>query len=893
MRHAQSFVAPGGGTSALGVDIAFHLSGGVGFGRVHPGGARAGTVQLSPAPPPADEPEHQTRERGPGHADDRKGHLLAMTGHEPTPRQRPLTRHERLGVRTSWGPAERTEPVIGHHPRPRKVRIHAVGPVTVDETPHQRQETLTHRAIGRKPGRRPEQFLGILGRQPAVGGHIHEVVRRSQSPIDHGFERDDDGGREIVDVDVLLVGDLVIQPGGQRRTHDLGQPGPRIGVPEHHRGPQHHRLGVRMISQPAIDFVFEGSLLVGVAEPRMMRPQRCFLGERYRIVDPRSVDDGRRQHHHTVNTGRGCCLEGSPYQADLVVDRRRTVGFAGGEVDQHAGATKKTGKIGRRHVDAMDGEVARLGHPGGERQRVKPEHSPIGAVRQLGHDAAAERPADPGNGHRRWDSHHARGLARPTQHGTSQAGSRPVDVSAAGRSALGVTGHTLAEMSSRPGDDELPPDPFPGDPFTADEPDSGRNSAPTNEVTNNPFAAMFSQLAPGASGAALNADVARHLAVWTAAGGTMEANVEPLERIRAETIGVSATELVEEITGLTLSSGRRPGGVMASTKAEWAADALTAWRPILDGLAAGASTTLSPSSPGDDVDDELTEQLQALGLGALPGGFSGLARMLAPTLAGMQAGTLLGQLGSSALGTFDHALPRPAGTALRVVSSAVAAFSSAWTLPPDHALTQVIVRDLVSHAVLSLPHIAGPITELATRHAAAGQVDASGLSSDGDLGGLSGLLGGGMAGLAAMMGAGSGSGNGEGSPTADAFLAGEPTAEQLGLRSQLRVLTVPVIAVIEHFSSAIGARLIGDNRQVVEALRRRRLERDTGTRLVERLLGVSVDQAGLDTGRSFVGGVLERRGHDGLTALFVDGQLPTVNELAAPGLWLARIGQDG
>ena len=403
---------------------------------------------------------------------------------------------------------------------------------------------------------------------------------------------------------------------------------------------------------------------------------------------------------------------------------------------------------------------------------------------------------------------------------------------------------------------------------------------------------MFAQLAQGTDGAGratLNADVARHLAVWTAAGGTVEANVDPLERIRTESIGASATELIEEITGLTLATGHRARGVVASTKAEWAADALSAWRPILDGLAAGASATLSPDSSGDDVEDELTEQLQALGLGALPGGFSGLARMLAPTLAGMQAGTLLGQLGSSALGTYDIALPRPDDASLRVISSSVAAFSAAWTLPSDHALTQVIVRDLVSHAVLSLPHIAGPIMELCTRHAAAGKVDASGLSADGDIGGLAGLLGGGMAGMAAMMGGGST----EGSSTADAFLAGEPTAEQLGLRAHLRVITVPVIAVIEHFSSAIGARLIGDNRQVVEALRRRRLERDPGVRLVEHLLGVGVDQSGLDTGRLFVGGVLERRGHDGLTALFVDGQLPTVNELAAPGLWLARIGLDG
>ena len=92
-------------------------------------------------------------------------------------------------------------------------------------------------------------------------------------------------------------------------------------------------------------------------------------------------------------------------------------------------------------------------------------------------------------------------------------------------------------------------------------------------------------------------------------------------------------------------------------------------------------------------------------------------------------------------------------------------------------------------------------------------------------------------------------------------------------------------------ASAIGARLLGDNRQVAEALRRRHLDRDPGTRLAEHLLGVGVDQAGLDAGRVFVGGVVQRAGHDGLIALFAEpDRFPTDAELVAPGLWLARIG---
>ena len=40
----------------------------------------------------------------------------------------------------------------------------------------------------------------------------------------------------------------------------------------------------------------------------------------------------------------------------------------------------------------------------------------------------------------------------------------------------------------------------------------------------------------------------------------------------------------------------------------------------------------------------------------------------------------------------------------------------------------------------------------------------------------------------------------------------------------------------------------------------------------------------------FAAGVTERAGHDGLSQMFNKaGNLPTPNELDAPGLWLARI----
>ena len=337
-----------------------------------------------------------------------------MPSDETTPGQRALTGHERLGVGASWRPAERTESIIGHHPRPRQVRLHSLGPVTVNETSDQRHDTLTNRPVGRKPRRRTEQLLRILGRQPSVGGDVHEVAPHSQPAIHNRFEGDNDGGREIVDVDVLLMGNFVVQASSQRGTHGLGQPSSGVGMAEHYRRAQHHRLGIRVIPQPAIDFVFEGPLLLGVAEAGIIRPQRCFFGERDRVVDIRAVDGSRRQHHHTVDSRHRGGLQGSPDQADLVVDPGRPVGFAGGEVDQHRRASEESGEVGRGHVDAMHGEVPRLGYSGRKRHRIESQDAPVRAVGELGDDATTERPADPGDRDRRGHARHSRCSARAT-----------------------------------------------------------------------------------------------------------------------------------------------------------------------------------------------------------------------------------------------------------------------------------------------------------------------------------------------------------------------------------------------------------------------------------------------------------------------------------------------
>lgn len=117
------------------------------------------------------------------------------------------------------------------------------------------------------------------------------------------------------------------------------------------------------------------------------------------------------------------------------------------------------------------------------------------------------------------------------------------------------------------------------------------------------------------------------------------------------------------------------------------------------------------------------------------------------------------------------------------------------------------------------------------------------------------------------------------------------TAEQLGLLADISRVLAPIVGFVDYVAAVTGARMLGDNRKVVEAWRRRRLSPDHGKTTAAQMLGLSLDDELLDLGATFIGGVIQRGGPDALSTLWSKVEhLPTANELAAPGLWLARVG---
>ncbi|TAN22210.1 MAG: hypothetical protein EPN30_09065, partial [Actinomycetota bacterium] len=102
------------------------------------------------------------------------------------------------------------------------------------------------------------------------------------------------------------------------------------------------------------------------------------------------------------------------------------------------------------------------------------------------------------------------------------------------------------------------------------------------------------------------------------------------------------------------------------------------------------------------------------------------------------------------------------------------------------------------------------------------------------------------------------------------------------------------IAVIEGLASnavlKLGGRLLGNSAAIDEAFMRKRIERSDGERLSEQFFGIEVTRAGIEKGQSFIQGVIDRAGEEGVVPLWTrEGSFPTPSELEAPGLWLARL----
>jgi putative hydrolase len=374
----------------------------------------------------------------------------------------------------------------------------------------------------------------------------------------------------------------------------------------------------------------------------------------------------------------------------------------------------------------------------------------------------------------------------------------------------------------------------------------------------------------------VNWEIARQMATWAATGGHPQDNVDPVARVRLEELIRVAELHVAEATGLTVSSS----GVLsvrAVTPSEWALRTLEAWKPRLEALAGRMNSAIAPGPEGAGIpgpglvndpaggDPAAQDPMAQL--------FSNLPQVLGPFLFGLQAGSMVGQLASRAMGQYDLPIPRPPSDELLMVPSAIDSFASDWSLDADDTRLWICLRETVNHAVLGRPHVRARLDELIDEYVAAFDPSPSVLEEK-----LSGVDPSDLSSMQELLG------------DPETLLGEMESDEQRRVKAQLRSLLSAVTGYVDHVMDSVGRRLIGSYGPLTEALRRRRLEESSGTRILAKLLGVSLDEAAYEQGRDFIRGIVERAGEEGLARLWASSkELPTPAEVAAPGLWLARI----
>jgi len=300
--------------------------------------------------------------------------------------------------------------------------------------------------------------------------------------------------------------------------------------------------------------------------------------------------------------------------------------------------------------------------------------------------------------------------------------------------------------------------------------------------------------------------------------------------------------------------------ILPVTRGEWARRTLDGWRPLLERLSTSL-TAAGTAGQGEPGDDPLTSLLQ------------GFSAAFGPLLFGMQAGAMVGHLATRTLGQYDLPIPRPASDELLVVGANIDALSEEWSLPIDDLRLWICLSELTTHAVLGVPHVRARLEELLLEYVGGFSVDPAALESR----------------------------LGEVDPTNPEALQqalGDPAAllgaiqtpAQQAQLPRLEALVAAIVGYVDWVMDTVGTTLIGSYGMLTEALHRRRVEAGEGDRFVGHLLGLEVGQVAYDRGERFVQGIVERAGADALPRLWSDERnLPTPNEVDAPGLWLARI----
>ena len=370
----------------------------------------------------------------------------------------------------------------------------------------------------------------------------------------------------------------------------------------------------------------------------------------------------------------------------------------------------------------------------------------------------------------------------------------------------------------------------------------------------------------------VNWNVARQVAQWVALEGRPDPTVDDADLAQFEELVRAAQTNVAGATALaaTLQSGPRLLGPGA-----WANLHLDALRSVLETLAGSLNEAIQRELAEIDP-EEAASLFEGEAFGDTPFGGEQLAAMLpalAPTLLGIQAGSMLGYLAQHALGRYDLPLPTSDEPTICFVVANIDSFESEWSLPRDDLRFYLALHEVVHAAERSITWVQRRLIDLAREYVSGYEIDSAafeerfGAIDPSDPEALRAVA-----------------------QDPAALLGAMQTPGQISVLERLQCLTGVIEGYADTVLALIGRPLVPSFDQIHEAIARHRLERGEAGRFIEGLLGLQLDREHYERGAAFCEGVVDREGLEGLDRLWErEERLPTPAELEAPGLWLARI----
>ncbi len=360
------------------------------------------------------------------------------------------------------------------------------------------------------------------------------------------------------------------------------------------------------------------------------------------------------------------------------------------------------------------------------------------------------------------------------------------------------------------------------------------------------------------------------------AGSSTDQPVAPLDRIRLEELVAIVEPHVIAITGQDLSSSKGLR-VNAVTRVQWATEFLDRHRSVLEpALISKPAGSADPATTSDL--NQADPQLAMI---------TNMMNLIGPSMMAMQIGAMAGQLSHRYLSSGDLPMPRADSDTITFIPHNIQRFADAWSLPVDSLRIRVAIDELVLHSVTRIPHLSTMLKQLMTEHVAGFQLDPSSIMDRfEDMGTFDPLNPASQSSQSIEMMDG-----------LSAFSASQSTPAQRAAAAKIQQLTSLIRGYVDHIGGMVSSQLLGGDRRIGEALRRRGFETDDATNMLAALVGVSLNQEQQERSAAFVKGVLDRADTAGSTSgpsslhklWTAEANLPTEAEMDAPGLWLARL----